>query len=160
MMIAKEALVGKSTLSELSDGLLTKQGAVSERKLYTFFDKTSSILHIAWRGAVSSEEVKEGYRHILELVAAYKPTMWMLDLREREAIARTVQQWVFKNIFPEVLRVVQQNVFIAILLPVHLFPSVINNLDGDELIYEDNLIILNEFLYEAEAQRWLETECC
>lgn len=158
-MIAEEVVLTKPALSELPDGLLLKQVAVSEKKLYTYYDKSSNTLHVIWKGAVSSEDLKKGYQYILEVVAAYKPTKWMLDLREREVITRKDQRWVFKNIFPEVLRVVQQNVFIAIILPVFAYPSVTNTLDGDELIFDDNFIILNEFLYAAEAKRWLETEC-
>lgn len=157
-MIAEQAVMGKTTYSEVPDGFISKQVAVSDKKLYTFYDKTNRVLHIVWKGAVSSEEVKKGYQYILELVAAYKPTKWLLDLREREVISRTDQRWIFKNIFPEVLREVQQNVFIAVILPVYAYPSITNNLDGDELMYEDNFLILNEFLYSAEAKRWLETE--
>jgi hypothetical protein len=74
---------------------------------------------------------------------------------KRISIDRNDQQWVFKFIFPEVLRAVKKDVFVAVIMPVFAHNSLVNDIDGDELIDGDNLMIINHFLYQEESRRWL-----
>lgn len=112
-------------------------------------------LYIKWDGEVSSSELRQGYAHIMNMVFTYKPQKWIMDLQNRHTIEKEDQQWVFKYIFPEVLRAVNKNVFVAIVMPVFAYNSLVNEIDGDELIDGDNLMIIHHFLYQEESRRWL-----
>jgi hypothetical protein len=112
-------------------------------------------LYIKWEGAVTSVELRQGYAHIMDMVFTYKPQKWILDLQSRVTIDKDDQQWVFKYIFPEVLRAVKKNVFVAVVMPVHAYSSYVNEINGDELIDGENLMIIHHFLYQEESRRWL-----
>ena len=123
--------------------------------LQVAFNTSTRILHVKWYGEVRSKEFREGYSDILRMVRIHKPSKWILDLKNRELIRKEDQHWVFKNIFPQILRMLKRDVFIAVILPVYLYESVIHDLDGDDFIDNDNLLIMNHFLYYEESLRWL-----
>ncbi|NDK55459.1 hypothetical protein [Pontibacter fetidus] len=124
--------------------------------LKVLYHPATGILHVKWQGQVGTKEFREGYTHILRMVRVYKPSKWILDLQNRELIHKDDQLWVFKNIFPQILRMLQQDVFIAVILPVYLYESLIHDMDGDDFIDNGNLLIMNHFLYYEESLRWLE----
>lgn len=124
--------------------------------LNVLYNPVTRILHVKWQGEVGTKEFREGYTHILRMVRVYKPSKWILDLQNREMIRKEDQSWVFKNIFPQILRMLQRDVFIAVILPVYLYESLIHDMDGDDFIDNGNLLILNHFLYYEESLRWLE----
>lgn len=129
--------------------------------LQVLYNTSTGILHVKWYGEVGSKEFREGYSDILRMVRVYKPSKWILDLKNRELIRKEDQHWVFKNIFPQILRMLKRDVFIAVILPVYLYESVIHDLDGDDFIDNDNLLIMNHFLYYEESLRWLaEVQAC
>lgn len=113
-------------------------------------------LYIKWAGSVTSCELRQGYAHIMDMVCTFKPQKWILDLQSRVSIEKEDQQWVFKYVFPEVLRAVNKNVFVAIVMPVHAYNSLVNEIDGDELMDGDNFMIIHHFLYQEESRRWLQ----
>lgn len=123
--------------------------------LEVFYNTSTEILHVKWHGEVGTKEFREGYSHILRMVRIHKPAKWILDLKNRQLIRKEDQIWVFKNIFPQILRLLKQDVFIAVILPVYLYESLIHDLDGDDFIDNDNLLIMNHFLYYEECLRWL-----
>lgn len=146
-------------------------GARAFSKHFTVDDKTRNVLHerlslsynqeeetlyIKWEGAVSSVELRQGYVHIMNMVFIYRPQKWILDLQSRVSIEKDDQQWVFKYIFPEVLRAVRKNVFVAVVMPVFAYNSLVNEIDGDELMDGDNFMIINHFLFKEESRRWLQ----
>lgn len=146
-------------------------GAHAFGKHFTVGDKTRNVLHerlslsynqeeetlyIKWEGAVSSVELRQGYAHIMNMVFTYRPQKWILDLQSRVSIEKDDQQWVFKYIFPEVLRAVRKNVFVAVVMPVFAYNSLVNEIDGDELMDGDNFMIINHFLFKEESRRWLQ----
>ena len=133
-----------------------KDRAVLQERLQLSYNQQEETLYIKWIGEVSSVELRQGYAHIMDMVWTYKPQKWILDLQHRVSIHRNDQQWVFKYIFPEVLRAVQRNVFVAIVLPVFAYNGLVNEIDGDELINGDNFLILHHFLYPEECRRWLQ----
>lgn len=124
--------------------------------LEVYIEKDTQRLVVTWEGDVSSHEIRQGYAEIIELVRTHKPVRWLLDLNKRGALKRADQRWVFTHFFPEALRLVQQDIFVAIILPVHAFPVIISELEGDELMHGDNFLIIDHFLYKEEAVRWLE----
>jgi hypothetical protein len=126
-----------------------------KNKLYAYYEEDTDILHIKWNGIVNSREVREGYNQILRMARIFKANKWILNLKERQVLNHEDQRWVFKNVFPEVLRIMKRDVFIAVILPPHLIESMVHKLDGDEMIDNDNLLILNHFLYLEESRRWL-----
>ncbi|WP_242928304.1 hypothetical protein [Pontibacter vulgaris] len=126
-------------------------------KLHSKYDASKNMLFIEWHGEVSSADVKFGYYKVIEMVKHFKPNRWVLDLRNRESIKREDQLWVIKHIFSQALRLLQCNIFVAIILPVYSFQSLVSELDGDELIYNDNFLIINHYLYIEESLRWLES---
>lgn len=132
-----------------------QQRSVLHERLSLRYEQDEETLYIKWEGAVSSNELRQGYAHIMNMVWAYKPQKWVLDLQHRVSIEKDDQQWVFKYIFPEVLRAVQKNVFVAIVMPVFAYSSLVNEIDGDELMDGDNFMIINHFLYQEESRRWL-----
>ncbi|WP_162426194.1 hypothetical protein [Pontibacter pudoricolor] len=134
--------------SDPSDEYLTEN-------LQVIYSTSTEILHVKWFGEVGSKEFRDGYSHILRMVRVHKPSKWILDLSNRELINKEDQHWVFKNIFPQILRMLKQDVFIAVILPVPLYESLIHNIDGDDFIDNDNLLIMNHFLYYEESLRWL-----
>lgn len=119
------------------------------------YDATSQVLYVKWQGKVKTRDLKYGYVYILRMVQFFKPNKWILDLQNRDIILKEDQQWVFKHVFPKVLRMLNQDVFIGVVLPVYLYESLVHDLNGDDLIYEDKVLLLQHFLYYEEALRWL-----
>ncbi|WP_230407008.1 hypothetical protein [Pontibacter cellulosilyticus] len=134
------------------------RGTLLNSKLFVTYNEQTETLEIKWEGSVSSNEVRQGYSLIMEYVQRYKPVKWLLDFHNRDKIKRTDQRWVFKNFFPEALRIVSNDVFVAVILPIGSSHELVQELDGDELIQEDNFMIINHFLYREAAQRWLELD--
>lgn len=130
----------------------------ADNKLTINYNELSETLEIRWEGTVSSTEVRQGYNRIMNYVLQYKPVKWLLDLHNRDKINRTDQRWVFTYFFPEALRVIGSDVFVAVILPVSSSHELVHELDGDELIQGDNFLIINHFLYPEAAQRWLELD--
>lgn len=124
--------------------------------LQVYYNDSTEILHVKWHGEVGTKEFRESYSQIVNTVRTYKPNRWILDLQNRNNIQEADQHWVIKNIFPQILRMLQCDVFIAVILPVFLYESVIHDIDGNDLIYNDNLIIMQHFLYYEESLRWLQ----
>ncbi|MBX0332869.1 hypothetical protein K3G39_06435 [Pontibacter sp. HSC-14F20] len=129
--------------------------SVLKEQLILKYQHEEETLFIKWEGEVSSSELRQGYAHIMNMVLTYKPQKWVMDLQSRLAIEKVDQQWVFKYIFPEVLRAVNKNVFVAIVVPVFAYNSLVNEINGDELMDGDNFMIINHFLYQEESRRWL-----
>ncbi|NEM97837.1 hypothetical protein [Pontibacter burrus] len=125
------------------------------RNLTVYFDYENQVLYIKWEGSVNTREFRDGYVHVLRLVQLYKPTKWVLDLQKRDGIQKKDQIWVFRHIFPKVLRLVREDVFVAVILPVNLYESILHDLDGDDMIFEDKVMLLQHFLYHEEGLRWL-----
>ncbi|MEJ8802014.1 hypothetical protein [Pontibacter sp. H249] len=138
--------------------LLDTDESLVENKLWIHFNEHTQTLEITWKGTVASHEVREGYTLILDFVQRYKPVKWLLDLQHRDKIRRQDQRWVFTHFFPEALRVVKNDVFVATILPVGSSHELVHELNGDELIQGDSFLIINHFLYREAAQRWLELD--
>lgn len=128
---------------------------VLQDSLLLSYNQEEETLYIKWVGKVSSVELRQGYTHIMHMVRTYKPQKWVLDLQNRLSIDKDDQQWVFKYIFPEVLRAVQKNVFIAVVMPVFAYNSLVDEINGDELMDGENFLIMHHFLYPEESRRWL-----
>ncbi len=126
-------------------------------KVHATYDAGSNMLFVEWQGEVDTEEVKAGYQQILEMAQHFRPNRWVLDLRNRETIKREDQRWVIKNIFSRALQLLECDIFVAIVVPVYFFHTLVNELDGDELMYEDNFMIINHYMYKEEGLRWLES---
>lgn len=126
-----------------------------QEQLVLKYNHEEQTLYIKWEGEVSSNELRQGYAHIMYMVLTYKPQKWIMDLQNRLSIEKEDQQWVFKYIFPQVLRAVNKNVFVAIVMPVFAYNSLVNEINGDELIDGDNFMIIHHFLYQEESRRWL-----
>ena len=137
---------------------LSERGTLINSKLSVNYNEQTETLEIYWEGTVSSYEVRQGYTLIMEYVQRYKPVKWLLDFHNRDKIKRTDQRWVFTYFFPEALRIVSNDVFIAVILPIGSSHELVQELDGDELIQGDNFMIINHFLYREAAQRWLELD--
>ncbi|WP_347159112.1 hypothetical protein [Pontibacter chitinilyticus] len=131
-------------------------GPAANNKLSINYQEEERVLQVLWEGQVTSAEVRNGYKKIIDLVRQYKPTKWLLDLHNRELIKREDQRWVFTHVYPQALQLIQQTVFVAIILPVYSYHSLVNELNGDELMHGDNFLIMNHFLYQEEARRWLQ----
>ncbi|GGG01548.1 hypothetical protein [Pontibacter amylolyticus] len=132
-----------------------KNRSVLQEQLILKYNHDEQTLYIKWEGEVSSNELRQGYAHIMNMVLTYKPQKWIMDLQNRLSIEKEDQQWVFKYIFPQVLRAVNKNVFVAIVMPVFAYNSLVNEIDGDELMDGDNFMIIHHFLYQEESRRWL-----
>lgn len=124
-------------------------------KLCVRYDKPKQTLHVVWNGELSSQELREGYTCILEFVKVLRPVKWLLDLQMRSAIRREDQRWVFGHFFPEVLGIVNDDVFVAVVLPIFQMYDLVSELSGDELMQEGSFMIMQHFMYPEEAQRWL-----
>ncbi|WP_147383243.1 hypothetical protein [Pontibacter oryzae] len=112
-------------------------------------------LLVNWSGKTSSKELRNGYNLIREALMDYKPQKWLLDIHKRHPISKEDQQWVFKEVFPEILRRIDRDLFVAVVLPVTQFHALVGGLNGDEFIHDNSFLILQHFLYQEEAQRWL-----
>lgn len=130
--------------------------SVLKEQLTLQYNHEEETLYVKWEGEVSSNELRQGYAHIMNMVLTYKPQKWIMDLQNRRTIEKEDQQWVFKYVFPQVLRAVQKNVFVAIVMPVFAYSSLVNEIDGDELMDGDNFMIIHHFLYPEESRRWLQ----
>ncbi|MBB6610067.1 hypothetical protein H7F15_03370 [Pontibacter sp. Tf4] len=134
---------------------VTPEHVQLSQNLAVHYDTVAEVLNIRWEGTVDTSELRNGYTYILRLVQFFKPTRWVLDLQHRDTIKKEDQKWVFKHIFPRALRLLNQDVFVAVILPVHFYESLIHDLDGDDMIYGDKVLILEHFLYYEECLRWL-----
>jgi hypothetical protein len=149
-----DKVIGAEAFEKKHIRYIDHQVSASDKFSITF-EAENETLVLKWQGKVSSQELRNGYKRVIELVKSHKPQRWILDLQQRSLIARDDQRWVFKQVFPEVLRLVQGNVFVAVILPIYTYQSLVNALDGDELMQDDNFLIMHEFLYYEEARRWL-----
>ncbi|ARS35243.1 hypothetical protein [Pontibacter actiniarum] len=130
-------------------------GLHASDKLDIAYNAEEETLLVHWEGEASTAEIKAGYDWIISVVRELKPKKWLLDFHKRNAIRRRDQRWVFKEVFPEVLRQVKDDVFVAVVLPVTLLHGLVADLDGDELMDGNNFLIIQHFLYQEEGQRWL-----
>lgn len=128
---------------------------VLSNKLLVNYNERTETLEVKWEGTVTSHEVRQGYKLIMEYVLRHKPVKWLMDFHSRDKIKRTDQRWVFTYFFPEALRIVGSDVFVAVILPIGTSHELVQELNGDELIQGDNFMIINHFLYPEAAQRWL-----
>ncbi|WP_276495751.1 hypothetical protein [Pontibacter litorisediminis] len=124
-------------------------------KLSVCYEEGEQTLVVRWEGAVSSDELRSGYKEILEQVRRLKPVKWQLDLQKRGTICRQDQRWIFEYVFPEVLSIVNDDVFVAVVLPVFLMHDLVSELTGDELMQDGRFLIMQHFMYPEEGQRWL-----
>ena len=120
-----------------------------------FYDEQEETFVIRWEGKVDKSDIHAGYAQVLEHVKNLKPKKWLLDLKNRHTIRREDQLWVFQHVFPEVLRLIGDDVFVAVVLPLTLYHGLVEDLNGDEMMDNNNFLIMQQFLYEEEAQRWL-----
>lgn len=119
------------------------------------YDADNHVLVVNWEGEPCSAEIRRGYTFIMEEVRKHKPKKVLLDLQRRCKISRCDQRWVFTTIFPQLLRILEHDVFVAVVLPVMLYTGLVAEMDGDELMYENNFLIIHHCLYREEAYRWL-----
>lgn len=143
-----EALPGtpeKSGLTYKLDNLDVAYGADNE------------VLVVNWEGEISSKDIRIGYKIVLQQVEMHKPQKLLLDFHNRVSIKRRDQRWVFSTVFPSILRVVGNNVFVAIVLPVELYHGLVTDINGDELMQNNNFLIIHHSLYREEGFRWLES---
>ncbi|MHA6247985.1 hypothetical protein ACXYMU_08630 [Pontibacter sp. CAU 1760] len=119
------------------------------------YDSTEEVLVVKWKGDVDSTDVRAGYRLLLQEVYTYKPRKMLLDFQHRHRIRRNDQQWVFGSVFPEMLRLVGDTVFMAIVLPITMYYGLVADMNGDELMQDNNFLIIQHTLYQQEAFRWL-----
>lgn len=119
------------------------------------YNALTETLEITWSGNAGGNNLCEGYSYLMEQVQAHRPTKWLLDLQHCSAISRRDQRWVFQHVFPEVLRQVGDDVFVAVLLPLDLYYGLIAGLQGDELMNGESFMIIQHFLFQQEAMRWL-----
>ncbi|WP_162055867.1 hypothetical protein [Pontibacter pamirensis] len=121
------------------------------------FDKVNQVLVVNWEGELSSDEIRKGYDILMEEVRIHKPKKLLLDFHKRGTIRRSDQRWVFSTVFPNILRTIGETVFVAIVLPVTLYCGLVGEMNGDELMDENNFLIIHHALYREEAYRWLNT---
>ena len=149
-------LLEKTTHAETFSGLLTAtESYTASIDISVLFDAVNHVLVINWEGKPGSAEIRKGYNMIVEEVRKYKPKKILLDLHRRGTISRCDQRWVFSTIFPQVLRILAANIFVAVILPVTLYTGLVVEMDGDELMYENHFFIIHHCLYREEAYRWL-----
>lgn len=150
----------KVTHTDALKGLLVSPESSSASTLLDLsFDAENRVLIVNWQGELSSEDIRAGYDLVMEQVQSYKPQKLLLDFQKRLMIRRKDQRWVFSTIFPHILRTVGDNVFVAIVLPVSLYYGLVGEMNGDELMHENNFLIIHHALYREEAYRWLNTMC-
>lgn len=128
-------------------------------RLHVAYDTAREVLVVNWEGEANSEEIRRGYDILMEQICLYKPQKLLLDFHNRVKIRRSDQRWVFSHVFPQILRTVGDNVFVAIVLPVSLYYGLVCELNGDELMDKNNFLIIHHALYREEAYRWLQDMC-
>lgn len=121
------------------------------------YNSDSEVLVVNWEGEISSEDIRIGYKILLQQVKLHKPRKLLLDFHNRVSIKRRDQRWVFSTVFPGILRNVGDNVFVAIVLPVELYHGLVADMNGDELMHNNNFLIIHHSLYREEGFRWLES---
>ena len=134
---------------------LVETETLFDSKLSIAYNDATETLEVRWVGCVSSYEVREAYNLMMDYVQQHKPVKWLLDFQERDRIRRHDQRWVFSNFFPEALRIVGEDIFVAVILPIGASHELVHELDGDELIQDENFMIINHFIYKEAALRWL-----
>lgn len=135
--------------------MTTSVSSTAFNSIEVSFDAEDQVLLVNWEGGLSSDEIRNGYEVMVEQVRCYKPKKLLLDFHKRSIIRRTDQRWVFSTVFPQVLQTVGDNVFVAIVLPVVLYYGLVAEMNGDELMHENNFLIIHHSLYREEAYRWL-----
>ncbi|TPE46017.1 hypothetical protein [Pontibacter mangrovi] len=119
------------------------------------YSEEDETLIVRWRGEVSSEELRNGYVLVMDHVRQLRVRKWQLDLQNRDTIRGEDQRWIFEHVFQEALRVLNCDIFVAVVLPVFLLDGLVSELSGDELMHDGNFLIMQHFMYREEAQRWL-----
>lgn len=152
-------MVGRKGLgyNEIKSRIHYSNELIISDKLSVYYYATSNTLIIKWVGKVSSLELRNGYAQVLKIVEQYRPDKWLLDLSKRERVRKADQKWVFENVFAKSLKMLDSDIFISVVLSVYAFRELVGQLNGDEMIQNGNLLVMQDFLYEEEAWRWLQT---
>lgn len=146
--------------STSGDLLTCSESSTAVNSIEVSFDAKDQVLLVNWEGELSSDDIRKGYEVMMEQVRFYKPQKLLLDFHKRGIIRRIDQRWVFSSVFPQVLHTVGDNVFVAIVLPVVLYYGLVAEMNGDELMHENNFLIIHHSLYREEAYRWLNSMTC
>jgi len=146
----------KTTVAALPDILFKMDGSTALENPEVTYNTVTEVLVVNWEGEISSEKIRLGYDMVMKQVREHKPCKLLLDFHNRVSIRRRDQRWVFGEVFPEILRTVGDDVFVAMVLPVFFYQGLVAEMDGDDLMHQDNFLIIHHFLYCEEAYRWLE----
>ncbi len=147
------------TTSSSPDFYQVTESISVSKAFHTYYQETDEVLIVNWEGEMNSAEIRRGYKEVLSQVKLYKAKKILLDLNNRSFIRRKDQRWVFSTVFPEILRTIGDNVYVAIVLPVVLYYDLVGEMNGDELMQDNNFLIIHHAMYREEAFRWLETMC-
>lgn len=141
-----------------SPGLLIDPvSSLCVENLLVLYEADRKVLLVNWEGEINSLNIRKGYDIVMQQVKLLRPRKILLDFHNRFSIRRRDQRWVFSTFFPEILRTVGDNVFVAIVLPVALYHGLVADMNGDELMHNNSFLIIHHCLYREEAFRWLET---
>lgn len=156
MRSSKSMLFSKVNSADTFPGVLTcSKSSPASRCFEVTFDRENQVLVVNCEGELSSDEIRKGYDVVMEEVLFHKPKKLLLDIHNRGTIRRCDQRWVFSTAFPQILRTIGVTVFVAIVLPVTLYCGLVGEMDGDDLMHENNFLIIQHALYRQEAYRWL-----
>ena len=131
------------------------EGSYCLENLDISYDAEKEVLIVNWEGDINSARIRNAYTLLMKRVLLLRPRKILLDFHKRLSIRRRDQRWVFSEVFPEILRTVGDNVFVAIVLPVELYHGLVPDMNGDELMNDNDFLIIHHSLYREEALRWL-----
>lgn len=115
-------------------------------------------LSIFWQGNTTYADLQNGYGQAMEIIKTKPVTRILLGLSQRKLIADQNPNTLFTAIFVELLGIVSQPLFTALIVPAEEY-----FLSDEDARFEDMKHISNEFIItklfpsQSTAQAWLDS---
>ena len=116
----------------------------------------NTLLSINWIGLVSDSKLKTGYEFTLDILQRFAVKRIMIDTTKRQLPAGSNPQALFCSIFNEALQLINDTVFLAMVVPQNeYFLSTVTNRLEDLKHADNHYVNAEQFLTQAEAEAWL-----
>lgn len=112
-------------------------------------------LELTWFGEIDAEKMQAGYGQALEIIRVKKVKRALIDMTRRRFTDQD-NLTVINSIFGQLLQLIREPLFVALLLPPPVYFMVPDDFHHDRLQTADNhYIIIEHFLNLPEAKAWL-----
>ncbi|WP_242928309.1 hypothetical protein [Pontibacter vulgaris] len=119
------------------------------------FDETQERIFLQCRGAVNSEEFREGHLQALRFAKAHNLKQWLLDYRSIGELSEEEESWVQVQLFPQIMMSLGSDNYVAIVVAENCYQRMLNEAGSYGLQSYNSFVIFSTFCDIEEAKAWL-----